>query len=92
MILIRTLTNLKGTYLRGEDFGRAVRVIERLRQLVPDDALQQRDLGVCLLRTEQPGRAIDHLTAYLKACPSVDDAGAVQKMLRQAQGLVARWN
>ena len=77
------LTNLKGVYLRDGDFPCAVRVMERLRQPNPDDLLQRRDLGVALLRAEQPGRAIDHLTAYLAAGPDADDAEAVRQFLAQ---------
>ena len=57
------LNNLKGAYLRLGDFSRAVRVIERLRQLDPSDVLQQRDLGVSLMRAGQVGPAIDALAA-----------------------------
>jgi len=91
-ILLRMLNNLKGTYLRDRDFTRGARVIERLRQLKPTDPLQERDLGVCLLQTEQPGKAINHLQAYLKAAPKADDAAAVGRLLSQAEGQVARWN
>jgi regulator of sirC expression with transglutaminase-like and TPR domain len=92
LILVRMLSNLKGTYLRQGDFPRAIRVIERLRQLNPEDPLQQRDLGVCLFRAAQPGRAIDHLTGYLSTLPDAADAATVRRMLKQAEGLVAQWN
>ena len=92
LIVLRMLTNLKGAYLRGEDFGRAVRVMERLRQLSPDDVMQRRDLGATLVRAGEPGRAIDHLNAYLRVAPPGEDADAVRKLLGQAQGMVARWN
>jgi regulator of sirC expression with transglutaminase-like and TPR domain len=66
-IVQRVLTNHKGVYLRREDYGRAARVTRRLLQLAPGDPVQQRDLGVCLLKAEQPGRAIGPLQAYLAA-------------------------
>jgi regulator of sirC expression with transglutaminase-like and TPR domain len=91
-ILMRMLNNLKAVYLRGGDFRRSIRVIERLRQLDPHDPLQQRDLGVCLLHAEQPGRAINHLNAYLAAAPDAGDAATVRQMLAKARGQVARWN
>jgi regulator of sirC expression with transglutaminase-like and TPR domain len=92
VIIERMLTNLKGVYLAGDDFERAVRVMKRLCQLKPGDALQHRDLGATLLRAGKPGPAIDHLTAYLAATPSPTDAAAVQRLLGQAQATVARWN
>src|SRR5206468_271979 len=91
-MLQRMLNNLKGTYLRAGDFGRAVRIIERLRQLAPHDPLQRRDLGASLLQDKQPGRAIDHLRAYLEAVPEAGDAAAIERLLAQARGQVAAWN
>ena len=92
MTVLRMLNNLKGVYLRQGDFRRAVRVMERLRQLDPRDPLQQRDLGVSLLQMGQPGKAIDHLNAYLVAVPKAEDAATVRDLLRQAQTQVASWN
>jgi regulator of sirC expression with transglutaminase-like and TPR domain len=92
LITLRMLTNLKGVYLQESDFGRAVRVIHRLRQLRPADATQLRDLGACLLRLGKPGQAIDALTAYLARVPTAEDAGTVRQLLDQARGQVSRWN
>jgi regulator of sirC expression with transglutaminase-like and TPR domain len=91
-MVLRMLNNLKGVYLRGGDYARAARIIERLRQLTPDDPLQQRDLGATLFQAGQAGRAIDHLQAYLTASPGAGDADMVKKLLTQAQASVARWN
>lgn len=91
-LLVRMLTNLKAIYLREGDFARATRTIERLRQLAPDDPYQHRDLGISLLNNGQPGRAIDHLSAYLRAVPADEDANSLRRMLHQAESLVARWN
>jgi regulator of sirC expression with transglutaminase-like and TPR domain len=91
-IVTRMLTNLKAVYLKGRDWARAVRVMERLRQLHPADALQRRDLGTSLLHAGQPGRAVDHLSAYLAAVPQAGDAEAVRRLLRRAQKLLAECN
>jgi len=91
-IVLRMLTNLKGVYLRQNDFGRAVRVIERLCLLSPADPLQRRDLGASLLHAGQPGKAIDPLQAYLEMEANAEDADAVKKLLAQARGAVAKWN
>jgi regulator of sirC expression with transglutaminase-like and TPR domain len=88
----RMLNNLKAIYLGSEDFPRAVRVIERLRQLCPDDLGQRRDLGISLVRGGQPGKAIDHLAAYLASAPEDANREAVQRTLEQARSEVARWN
>ncbi|HXG12993.1 MAG TPA: transglutaminase-like domain-containing protein [Gemmataceae bacterium] len=91
-IVLRMLSNLKSIYLRQGDFPRAIRVIERARQLAPDDPEQRRDLGISLVRVGQPGRALDHLEAYLAAMPAAADASAVREFLDQARSEVARWN
>jgi regulator of sirC expression with transglutaminase-like and TPR domain len=91
-MVLRMLTNLKGTYLRTGDFRRAVRVVERLRQLSPDDPLQRRDLGAVLLQAGRPGAAIGHLEAYLAAVPGAEDSDAVLRLLSESRAAVARWN
>jgi regulator of sirC expression with transglutaminase-like and TPR domain len=91
-VVQRMLTNLKAVYLREEDFDRAARVIERLRALAPEDVQQRRDLGATLLRAGRPGRAIDHLQAYLDALPDADDATTVRQLLERSRSAVARWN
>lgn len=92
LIAQRLLNNLKGVYLRESDFGRAIRVIERLRQLNPRDFLQRRDLGICLMNTGQPGKAINHLAAYLAVLPQSQDAQAIRHLLDKARGEVAKLN
>ncbi|MFL5338857.1 MAG: SirB1 family protein [Gemmataceae bacterium] len=92
LIITRLLSNLKGCYLRDGDFRKAARVIGRLTQVAPDDWTQRRDLGTCLFQAGQPGRAIDHLEAYLKALPEALDAETVSKLLREARSEVAKWN
>ncbi len=87
---LRMLTNLKGTYLRQEDYPRAARTVRRLAQLLPGDPSQRRDLGVCLFHADQPGAAIDHLEAYLRSDPA--DGEVVAAFLKQAQRHLANWN
>lgn len=91
-IIARMLTNLKGVYLRAADYPRLIRVMERLRQVAPHDLSQRRDLGAALLQVGQPGRAIDHLEAYLTADPTNPEAEAVRQLLEQARAQVAKWN
>lgn len=91
-IVVRMLSNLKAIYLKADDFARALRVISRLRQVDPEDAVSRRDLGICLWRTGHPGQAIDHLAAYLTASVKPADAETIRDMLEQARAEVARWN
>lgn len=91
-IVVRMLSNLKGIYLKRGDFPRAVRVIRRMCQLLPDDATQQRDLGASLLHAGQPGRALECLDEYLNNVPDAADAESVRQLLKKARAEVARWN
>ncbi len=70
-IVLRMLSNLKGVYLGSGEFERGVRIIERLCQLAPNDAVQKRDLGACLLRRPAgPGhRSLAGLPGRRSRCP-----------------------
>jgi regulator of sirC expression with transglutaminase-like and TPR domain len=91
-VVQRMLNNLKSIYLESKDFSRAIRVIERLRQINPSDPSQERDLGVSLLRAGHTGKAVDYLSAYLDTTPAPTDAAAVREVLRQAREELAKWN
>ena len=86
------LANLKAIYWKKQDWTRSARTIERLRQLSPHDVQLRRDLGICQVHRKQPGKAIDHLRAYLDAAPEADDADVIRTLLRNAVKMVAQWN
>jgi regulator of sirC expression with transglutaminase-like and TPR domain len=91
-IVARIFQNLKTAYLADRSYTRAARVCYRLSQLCPHDPTHRRDLGVLLVQSDQPGRAINHLRHYLRATPNASDAADVRKFLTQALGEVSRWN
>jgi regulator of sirC expression with transglutaminase-like and TPR domain len=88
----RMLNNLRNIYLKNDDPSRAARVLARLHLLNPSDAQVRRDLGVCLLRTNRTGPAIDHLAGYINAAPDAEDADSIKALLRKAKRDVGRWN
>ncbi len=92
LIVQRMLNNLRAIYLKKEDWPRSIRILERLRQLKPEDVMLRRDLGLCLVRQEQPGKAIDHLRAYLDMAGEADDAAKVREYLKASLKVVANWN
>jgi regulator of sirC expression with transglutaminase-like and TPR domain len=92
LILQRMLNNLKAIYLKSHDWARAIRVLDRLWQLRPQDAVLRRDLGVCFIRHGQPGKAIDHLRSYLDQAAEADDAEQVRETLKDAMKTLAQWN
>src|SRR5262249_46501270 len=89
LIAVQMLANLKGIYLRQEAFPRAIRVIERLRQLPPDDPFHRRALGFSLIHAGQPGRGVDHLQAYLTAVPTATDASSIRQLLDRTRNELA---
>jgi regulator of sirC expression with transglutaminase-like and TPR domain len=92
LIVQRLLGNLRAIYLKREDWRRAVRTLGRMHQLAPSDAQVSRDLGVCLVRTQQPGRALEHLANYLRAAPDAADTSAIRDLYAAAAREVGRWN
>jgi regulator of sirC expression with transglutaminase-like and TPR domain len=88
----RLLANLKGIYLKLQDFPRGLRVMERLHQLNPQDVVLRRDLGATLVKTGQFGKAIDHLRYYLAQAPEADDTEVIDKILKSAERHIAGWN
>jgi regulator of sirC expression with transglutaminase-like and TPR domain len=91
-MVFRMLSNLKAVYFKNQDYARALLVIERLRQIAPQDLEQERDLGISLLHTGQAGRAIQYLSTYLNGVPQGADNDSVQEILQQALKEVGRWN
>lgn len=92
LMVQRMLNNLRAIYLKNLDWSRAIRILERLRQLKPEDAVLHRDLGLCFVRHNQPGKAIEHLRSYLDVAAEADDAEKVREFLKAALKHVAQWN
>jgi len=92
LMVQRMLGNLKALYLKMEDFPRGARIMERMRQLSPRDAVLRRDLGVALVQIGQPGKAIDHLRFYLDQAPEAEDYAVIDRLLKGAAGKLAQWN
>jgi len=92
VLVTRMLSNLKAIYQKERDFVRAVRVIERLRQLNPSDVIQRRDLGISLFHAGQLGRCVDHLSAYLTMVSQSQEADLVRELLNRAMAELGRWN
>jgi len=92
LMVQRLLANLKGIYLASEDFGRGLRIMERMYQLNPQDVVLRRDLGTTLVKTGQYGKALDHLRYYLNRAPEAEDVNNIKKVLSNAERQIAEWN
>ncbi|MCI0740444.1 MAG: tetratricopeptide repeat protein [Gemmataceae bacterium] len=92
LMIQRMLRNLKSIYWNDEDYPRAIRVMQRLFQITPEDAALRRDLGVGLLRLRQPGKAVDHLRYYVEQAAEAEDVEEIRGLLRDADHKLAEWN
>lgn len=90
--VMRMLMNLKTAYIADRSHLRAARIARRIAQLVPDDPLQRRDLGLLLVQAGRHGAAVDHLQHYVNAMPQADDVRDVEQILSRALAEVAKWN
>jgi regulator of sirC expression with transglutaminase-like and TPR domain len=82
-LLTRLLRNLKGIYFEC-DPRRALRVQERLVQLVPEDPSEQRDLGLLYSCNGKPMNALKALQELIRKHPSMGHTEVVQDGLRLA--------
>lgn len=85
VILARVLNNLKGTYLRGKDFPRALAVVERLMVIHPDSPTELRDRGLIHGEMQKTSQAVADLRRYLEVVEEAEDRNAITEHLRQLQ-------
>lgn len=85
-ILVRMLRNLHAVYVKAGDWERALRCIDRVLCLLPDNADALRDRGLCYFRMRHLRGARDDLTRYLQARPGAGDAQRVRELLIVASG------
>jgi regulator of sirC expression with transglutaminase-like and TPR domain len=86
-IVQRMLANLKGIYIREENFLKAVSVVECLVILDPISAEEVRDRGLLYLKLERFSEAVDDLETYIRLMPDAADA---EEILEQVLALKKR--
>ena len=77
-MLVRMLLNLKHLYVKGEDYVRALGVVDRLLLLSPGDSTELRDRGFLHAHLGRPGAAVSDLESYLSLTPHARDAESVR--------------
>lgn len=85
-ILVRMLRNLYAVYVKAGDWERALRCIDRVLCLLPDNADALRDRGLCYFRMRHLRGAREDLSRYLQARPGAGDAERVRELLIVASG------
>jgi len=92
-VLARMLRNLKGIYLRQDDWLRALSSSERLIALLPDEAGEEcRDRGGIYLKLECFRAAMGDFHTYLKQCPGAADVEDIRARIAELAPRVARLN
>lgn len=82
-VLIRMQNNIKLRLIEDEDYENAVKVIEMMRKLDPDEYRLLLDAGVLYARTNQALAAIDALEDYIEATPNPEDQHEALLLLRE---------
>lgn len=88
---LRVLRNLKASHAMRNDWQAALPVQQRLLLLLPNLAVERRDLGLIYLRNGQPRRALDYLEPYFRNCP-VEERTELEGFVKAARRLVAELN
>jgi regulator of sirC expression with transglutaminase-like and TPR domain len=82
-VLIRMQNNIKLRMVEAEDYEGAVRAVEMMRKLDPDEYRLLLDAGVLYARTNQAMAAIDALEDYIEATPNPEDQHEALLLLRE---------
>ncbi len=91
-MLSRMLLNLRGLYVRNEDWPTAIAVLERLRLLQPGHPEHLRDLGLLHQRAGSLRRATIALEDYLLVAQDAPDAERVRQTLNVILQQLTRLN
>lgn len=84
-ILLRMSNNLKGAYYRRNDLAGALRQVERLLLVDPEDTENHRDRGWLLVKLGRGLEAIPDYLRYLAARPDAPDAADIRADLDRLQ-------
>lgn len=76
--LARMLLNLKHIYLKREEYGHALSMVERLLLIAPNDFAEIRDRGFLNAHLGRPGAAVADLECYLTIAPDAPDVESVR--------------
>ena len=84
----RIIRNLKTAFLRRQDDGRALTMIDLLLALQPDASHERRDRGLVHYRLGHYGEALDDLRDYLEATPQDPNRASLEGVVGQLRGLL----
>jgi regulator of sirC expression with transglutaminase-like and TPR domain len=88
----RMLNNLKASYLRRDDPVQALRTLDRVLELAPDDREERRDRGLVREVLGQDAGALADFEAYLATNPAGAEADAIRSRIVPLRQRLSRWN
>jgi len=91
-ILTRMLANLLGIYSKGKDFARAVRVVDRLLTIHPNQSDYIRDRGLLLAADGLDREAIQFLELYTRLSPEAADAPDIKRSIKKIKARLSALN
>jgi regulator of sirC expression with transglutaminase-like and TPR domain len=91
-ILMRILNNLKGIYVKADQYGKALAVVDRLLILHPDSPCDLRDRGLLACQLKRYAEASENLDRYLRLAPQAEDRDVIREHLRSIRERVVALN
>jgi len=91
-VMVRMLRNLKGIYLKAQQFNDALAVLEWIVPLAPAEHEEVRDRGIVYQELECFRAALADFERYVAAEPKAADAEAIRGRIVEMQKLAARLN
>lgn len=88
-ILIRLQNNIKSRQIEMEDYEGALRTVEDMRRIDPQEYRLLLDAGVLYARAHKPDDAIAALEEYIKLAPDARDRRDAELLLRQIRETVS---
>jgi regulator of sirC expression with transglutaminase-like and TPR domain len=91
-ILMRILNNLKGIYVKADQYGKALAAADRLLILRPDSPCDLRDRGLLAFQLKRYDDASADLDRYLRLVPEAEDHDVIRDHLRSIRERVVALN
>ena len=91
-IVVRMLRNLKGAYIRGQAFEKALKVLDLIVLALPDLAEERKQRAVVNIHLERWRAAKADFDAYLRLAPSASDCAEVSAYARTLQRYLSQLN
>jgi regulator of sirC expression with transglutaminase-like and TPR domain len=91
-ILMRVLTNLLGIYSQAKDFARALRALDLILMIEPDEPARIRDRGLLLAAGGRERESIESLERYIKLSPGATDAHQILDSIKKVKARLSTLN